>query len=346
MVSVRLLAVICTVTIVMGCLSAFAQTSTPITIRIHHLLPPQATSQVGFIEPWAKRVMAASGNRLKVEIYPAMQLGGRPAQLYDQAKDGVVDVIWTLPGYTPGRFPISEVFELPFMVTTAEATSRALYEFYQKHLQTEFGDVHPLAFHVHARGLIHTRDKPVNRVEDLKGLKLRAPTRRIGQMLEQLGATQVGMPVPQVPEALSKNVIDGAVVPYEVIVPLRVHELTKHHAQFEGKHGLYTAVFIFAMNKSKYEGLPADLKKVIDDNSGADFSQQIGKVYDDADVSGLEATQKVGGQFTAIRGAEAERFRKAAAPVIDEWIADMTKKGLDGKALHADAVALIDRYSK
>ncbi|HEX6959279.1 MAG TPA: TRAP transporter substrate-binding protein [Ferrovibrio sp.] len=323
-----------------------AQAADQITLRVEHFLPPQSTAQVGLLEPWAKKVMAASHGRLKIEIYPAMQLGGKPPQLYDQVKDGVIDAAWTLPGYTPGRFPTSEVFELPFMITTAAATSRALYEFYEKHLQKEFADVHPLAFHVHARGLIHTREKAVTKIEDLKGLKLRAPTRRVGQMLEELGATQIGMPVPQVPEALSKNVIDGAVVPYEVIVPLRVHELTKYHAQLDGKHGLYTSVFIFAMNKRKYDSLPADLKKAIDDNSGAALSQEAGRIWDQADVDGYEITKKAGGQFTSIGGAEAERFRKAAEPVIAEWIADMNKRGFDGKTLYNDALSLIEKYSK
>jgi TRAP-type C4-dicarboxylate transport system substrate-binding protein len=144
-----------------------------------------------------------------------MQMGGTPPQLYDQAKDGVADIVWTLPGYTAGRFPIVEAFELPFMMTNAEATSRALWDYVQQNAPAEFKDVKPLAFHVHGPGYVHTRDKQVKTLADFKGLKVRAPTRLTNKLIASMGATPVGMPVPQVPEALNKGVIDGAVIPWE-----------------------------------------------------------------------------------------------------------------------------------
>lgn len=196
-----------------------------------------------------------------------MQLGGRPPQLIDQVRDGVADVVWTLPSYTPGRFPLMSVFELPFKVSDAVATSKAAQEFYETHARAEFADVHPLMFHVHARGVIHVKGKAILTVDDLKGLKLRAPSRPVGDALA-LRAAAIFMPVPQVPEALSKRVIDGAVVPWEVTVPLRLYELTDNHTEIAGPRGLYTSVFAYAMNKQRYESLPADLRQVIDANSG------------------------------------------------------------------------------
>ncbi|RYE50761.1 MAG: TRAP transporter substrate-binding protein, partial [Rhizobiaceae bacterium] len=182
------------------------------TLRVHQMLPAQATIPRAAIEPWTKRVAEASGGRLAFELYPAMQLGGAPPDLYDQAKDGVVDLIWTVLGYTPGRFPKSEVFELPFMVTKGEATSVAFQQFVEANSMDEFAGVKLLCVHAHGPGLFHTKTA-VNKLEDLKGMKIRGGSRIINDMLTRLGAEPVGMPVPQVPEALSTGVINGTTIP-------------------------------------------------------------------------------------------------------------------------------------
>ena len=114
-----------------------------VTLRFHQMLPPQATIPAKAIVPWARKVEAESGGRIRVQLFNAMQLGGTPPQLFDQAKDGVVDITWTVLGYTPGRFPKTEVFEVPFLTTTAEASSKALWEYVQKHAADEFKDVTP-----------------------------------------------------------------------------------------------------------------------------------------------------------------------------------------------------------
>lgn len=127
--------------------SASAQT---VTLKVHHFLPANSFAQTMFIQPWCDKIAKESADKMKCQIYPSMQLGGKPGQLYDQVKDGVVDVVWTLPGYTPGRFPKTEVFELPFMMNTPEATSKALWDYVEKYDQEEFKDIKPVAFHVHA----------------------------------------------------------------------------------------------------------------------------------------------------------------------------------------------------
>ena len=288
---------------------------------------------------------ARSQGRIKVEIYPSMQLGGKPPQLYDQVRDGVVDIVWTLPGYTAGRFPLVEVFELPFMAASAEATSQAAQEFYERHAREEFRDVHPLMVHVHAPGSFHMRGKEVRKLEDLKGLKVRAPTRMTNIALKTLGAIPVGMPVPAVPEALSKGVVEGTILPYEVTRPLKVHELTSSHTEIGGERGLYTAVFLFAMNKARYESLPADLRQVIDANSGIPLAKKIGRVWDQAERPGREAAAKLGDSFHTIEGAELARWQAATAAVSETWVAEMNKAGKDGQALIDEARALIAKYT-
>lgn len=316
-----------------------------VTLRMHTFLPAAAPVPRHFMVEWGKKVEAESKGRIKVEMYPSMQLGGSPPQLYDQVRDGVADVVWTLPGYTAGRFPKTEAFELPFIAGNGEQSSQAAWEFYQKHLQDHFKDVKIVAVHTHGPGLIHAKGQGVRKLEDLKGLKVRAPTRMVNEMLKILGATPVGMPVPQMPEALSRGVIDGAVVPWEVTTPLKVAELVNTHTTFSGNRSLYVSFFIFAMNQAKYDAMPADLKKVIDDNSGLETSKWVGRVMDEGDIPGFEAAKKRGNAIVTLDAAETERWKKAAQPVTDAWIKEMDSKGFDGKQLVEDARAMIAKYA-
>ncbi|HMQ57926.1 MAG TPA: TRAP transporter substrate-binding protein, partial [Rhizobiaceae bacterium] len=297
------------------------------------------------LDVWADKVEADSGGRIKVERYAAMALGGKPPELMDQAKDGVVDIVWTVVGYTPGRFPRTEVFELPFIMTNAEAVSRAYWELFQSDMKdTEFADLHILGTWVHGPGIFHTRT-PVKSIDDLKGMKIRGGSRTVNALLERLGATPVGMPVTAIPEGLSKGVIDGTTIPWEVTTALKVPELVKNHTEFEGK-ALYVLTFVLAMNKAKYESLPDDLKKVIDDNSGMEFSAFAGMTQAGADGPAREAAVAAGNTIVTLPPEEVAKWREVAQPIYDEWTADMDSKGIDGKALLARAQDLINKHTK
>jgi TRAP-type C4-dicarboxylate transport system substrate-binding protein len=311
-----------------------------VTLRLHQMLPPQATIPAHALTPWAEKVEKDSGGRIKVELYPAMQLGGAPPTLYSQAEDGVVDLIWTVLGYTPGRFPKSEVFELPFLMTNGEETSAAFYNYVMENSADEFSTVKVIALHTHGPGLFHTKN-PVTKLEDLKDMKIRGGSRIISDMLAQLGAEPVGMPVPQVTEALSKGVIDGTTIPWEVTPSLKVSELVHNHTAFSGGNGLYTQTFGFMMNLDSYNNLPDDLKKVIDDNSGLEASRQFGRVMDEGDKAGLKIAEDMGNSVVTLDEAETARWKEAAQPTIDKWIADMDAGGSDGKALYAAAQAAL-----
>ena len=316
-----------------------------VTLRLHQFLPPQATVPSKAIDPWIEKVEQESGGRIEIQHFPAMQLGGKPPSLFDQARDGVVDIVWTVLGYTPGRFNKTEAFELPFMVTSGEATSRAFHEYVTANALEEFADVKPLVLHTHGPGLLHVKGEGVRSIDDMKGLKLRGPTRVITAMLEGLGASAVGMPVPAVPEALSKGVIDGAVIPWEVTLPLKVPELVETHTGFDGEHGLYTATFAMVMNRDSYESLPDDLKAVIDANSGVDAAAAFGAAMDAGDVVGRKAAEQAGNTVIMLDASETQRWQESAQPVIDDWIAAMDDKGADGTALVEQARALIEKHS-
>ena len=322
--------------------SAMAQT---VTLRLHQMLPPQATIPAKALVPWAQKIEAESGGKIKVQLFHAMQLGGAPPQLFDQARDGVVDFTWTVLGYTPGRFPKTEVFELPFMSGNAEASSRAIQEYVEKFAADEFKDVKLIAVHTHGPGLFHTK-QPVVGLESLRGMKIRGGSRIINNMLTKLGATPVGMPVPAVTEALSKGVIDGTTVPWEVAPSIKITELVKNHTSFAGKDGLFTQTFAFVMNRAAYDKLPADLKKVIDNNSGIELAASFGRAMDEGDKAGLALAQKARNNLVALDVAETQRWRRTAASVETDWINEVKGKGIDGAKLAAEARALIAKYSK
>jgi TRAP-type C4-dicarboxylate transport system substrate-binding protein len=318
----------------------------PIVLKVAHFLPTSSTTHAKLLVPWCEKIERESQQRLKCQLYPSMQLGGTPPQLYDQARDGVADIVWTLPGYTAGRFPMMEVFELPFMIRDAQSASRAAWEFYAKHALREFDAVKPLAIHVHDAGQLHLREKPIRTLADFRGLKLRAPTRQTNKMLAAFGATPVAMPVPGVPDALSKGVIDGAVLPWEVVPAIKVQEIARFHSETDpATPALYTAVFLLAMNKASYERLPPELQRVIDANSGLALSGQAGALWDASAPAARQLALARGNAINVVPAMELSAWERAARPLYADWIADMNKRGADGNALLADARALLAKHA-
>ena len=222
-----------------------------------------------------------------------------------------------------------------------------MWEYVQANAKDEFKDVHLIALHVHGPGVFHTKDKPIKSVADLKGLKMRGPTRLTTNMLKSLGAVPVGLPLPQIPDAMSKGVIDGAVIPWEVVPSVKVNELAKFHSEFDPKlPALYTTTFVLAMNKAKYDALPADLKKVIDANSGLETSAWLGKVQEGNDPRGRKTAEERNNAITRLTATDYEAFRKAADQVDDDWVKEMAGKGFNGKQLLDTAKSLIQKNTK
>jgi TRAP-type transport system periplasmic protein len=313
-----------------------------VTLRVHHFLPPSSNAQVKFIEPWCAKIGAESGGRLKCQIYPAMQMGGTPPQLFDQAKDGVADIVWAVPGYQAGRFLVSEVFELPFMGVSGEKSSRALWNYATKNAAEEFKGVRPLVFHVISGMALHTTKKQIKTMADLNGMKLRAPTRLATKMVAALGATPVPMPMPMVAESLAKGVIDGAMMPWEVVPTIKAHEIVKYHSETDPSMPLLsTTTFVLAMNPAKYDSLPPDLKKVIDANSGAEVSAWAGKIWDDATLSGRQSGIDHKNAFYMIPADEVKSWQKASESVTADWVKEVSAKGHDGQKLLAEARTLL-----
>ena len=326
-------------------LTATTAMAQEVTLKLHQFLPAQANVPKLVLDVWADNVEKDSGGRIKVERYPSMQLGGTPPELIDQAIDGIADVVWTVVGYTPGRFPRTEVFELPFMTSDAEAASRAYWTMFEKYMKdTDFKDVHIIGTWVHGPGMFHS-DKPINTPDDLKGMKIRGGSRMVNQLLTQLGAEPIGMPVPAVTEALSKGVLNGTTIPWEVTTALKVPELVKNHTEFTGA-ALYNITFVLAMNKARYESLPDDLKAVIDKHSGIEFSAFAGATQAGADGPSRQIAVDLGNNIITLDEAETAKWREIAQPVYDAWVADMQTKGIDGQAMIDEARELMASFAK
>lgn len=319
-----------------------------IVLKVHHFLPPTSSAQVHLIGPWCEKINKASNDRLKCQIFPSMQLGGTPPQLFDQARDGVADIVWTVPTYAAGRFTKAEVFELPFMAATAKSGSQALWAYTQKHAQDEFKGTKLIFMHVHDGALMHFKDKTPMKLEDLKGLKIRAATRINSQLIAALGATPVQMPLPGVADSMSKGVIDGASVPWEGVPSIKLQEIARHALDTApGMPRMANTIFAFTMNQAKYDSLSADLKKVIDDNSGQAASAWAGETAFDAVVAPHQKIARDAGEkIHFLPEAEYARWVKASEEIDDAWIKTVGAKGANGKALLDDARALIKQYAK
>ena len=322
------------------CTLASSAGAEPITLRLHTFNSPKSIAVRLFLQPWAEEIEERTEGRVEVQVFPAMQLGGKPSDLYGQARAGVVDIVWTLPGYSAGRFPLTEAFELPFICADAEATSQALNEFYRTWLRDEYKDTQPLVFHTAAPGHIHTADREVRTLEDLEGLKMRAPSRASAAMLKALGAVPIGMPVPKVYEALSRGVVEGAWIPWTIMRPFRLHEVTQYHTEVS----LSCVLFLMTMNKARYDGLPQDIRAIIDETTGIALAKRLGRLWQDDEEPGRTIALEQGHSIVTLTEEERERWRTATQPVIDGWVEKVNATGHDGEAMLTDARRLVAKY--
>jgi len=328
------------------CLSTTAAFAENVTLTIHHFLSPKSNAHTKMIQAWADKVAKESNGQIKFELFPAMAMGGKPSELYGQVRDGTADIVWTVLGYTPGVFPRSEVYELPLVHKgSATATTIALNSTMDM-LADDYKDVKILFLHANDGNVIHSATKPIRKFEDAKGLKLRTPSRTGSWVIEGMGAEPVGLPVPELPEAMSKGAIDGALTTLEIVPALKLQELDKYVTELPDGDRFGTAVFMFAMNKDSYNNLPADLKKVIDDNSGMKVAADIGKMWEDFEQTGVDALAAAKVERITLSAEEAAKFKAADEKVVARWIEESKTKGFDGAALVEKARAAIDAASK
>lgn len=317
------------------------------SFKLHQPLGATAPAQTRMLEPWAKQVEANSGGRVKIEIFPAMTLGGRPPELINQVRDGVVDLIWTVNGYTPGLFPRTEVLELPGVFTgDIKAANLALHDLWKAgDLAGDYRGMEIMWLHVHAGQGLQMRDKLVRKPADLAGTKLRVPTRTGAWVIEALGAAPVAMPVPELPQALQKGVVDGAFIPWEIIPPLKIQDQTEYQIEGHNAWRFGTTTFMVSMNKARWDSLPADIQKAFRDASGPDWWGKVGEIWRQADDDGIKLAVSSGNQHIVLTPEETAAFEAALAPVAARWVEEVKKQGVDGGALVEKARAAIKAHS-
>lgn len=314
----------------MGMASAQAET---VTLKVAHFLPSTSNAQVNIIEPWCEQLKQESNDRIQCQLYPSMQLGGTPARLADMARNGVADIVWTAPAYSAGKFPRVEALELPFVLPYGgKAGNEIIWNYYEQYAKDDFKGYKVLVVHGDGGMNLHTRGKAVRTLEDLKGLKLRASSRTAAKTIEALGATPVSMPPAQMTESISKGVVDGALAAWEVVPATKLDEVTRYHSVTpEGQAAFGYTVLTMLMNQKRFDSLPADLREIIERNSGKALSERFASAWDTATDTAYQATPADG--LVAIEAQDYARMQQTAAKAVEQWVAESKGKGIDGAAL-------------
>jgi TRAP-type C4-dicarboxylate transport system substrate-binding protein len=315
-----------------------------LTLKMHHSFSSVSGVHDRFLVPWARKVEADSGGRIRIDIYPSMQLGGAPAQLFDQARDGLADIVWTVPSHTPGRFPKIEAFELPFVpASRALVSSKAIEDYAAANLADEFREVRPLCFSCRDRAVVHAT-RTLQGFEELRGLKLHVPNRLADEAVRALGGQAVAMPISQVLLALSGRVINGCLDPWDAAPGLKLYDVLKAHTDFADA-ALSTTAFVLAMNRGAYDRLPRPLKSVIDANSGQPAAGMAGAMWDVEAAGAVALARERGDAVTVLPPKEVLRWRRATEPVIAAWVKQMKERRIDGDKLLADIRELLEKYA-
>jgi len=315
-----------------------------VTLKLHHALSSVSCAHVNFLAPWARNVEAQSGGRIRVDIFPSMQLGGQPAELFDQARARFADIVWTMPSKTPGRFPKIELFELPFVPPRrALVGSKAVEDFSAEFLLDEFREVHPICFSCADRGILHAH-RPIETVAEMRGLRLDVRTRFAGEAVQALDGRAVPMPGGQLHLAITRHIVDGCIIPWDMVPALKLDELLKVHTDF-AEYSLSTTTYVLAMNKAVYEKLAPDLKKVIDGNSGQAAASMAGAMWDLQAKAVADTVSQRGDRMITLAPEAVAHWRKATEPVIDGWMKQMKARKVGGEKLLASARSLFAKYA-
>jgi TRAP-type C4-dicarboxylate transport system substrate-binding protein len=296
----------------------------PVEMRFAHWLPAaHPLAKLGF-EPWAKSVEAASKGSIKVQLFPAQQLGKAPDH-YDMARDGIADMTWVNPGYQAGRFPIWAATELPFLTNDPGGGSAGIDAWYRKYA-AEMKDVRLCFAHLHV-GTLHSK-KSITEPGQIAGMKIRPANGTVAQMVALLGGTSVQLSAPEARDALEKGVADAITFPWKSLTTFGVDKVTKFHADMR----LYAATFVWVMNKGWYDKLAAGQKAVIDGHCNNAWAAKVGADWGNDEDSGKGPLSKDGHTLVAISADQLAAWKKATAPIYDKWIADAAKAGIDAKA--------------
>lgn len=311
-----------------------AESSDTVTLRFAHFWPATSATHTDIFEPWARKVEEESKGKIKVEIFPSATLAKADAA-YDAAAKGTVDIGVQLQGYNNGRFPLTQVAELPGLSNSATQMNCMLQTLYDDNvISQEYEDSHVLFMMGTGPGGLHTVDKPIAKPDDLKGLRFRRPSAIAGDIIEAAGGTPVGLPATDIYTSLQRGVLDGISLPWDATGSFKLIELTKAHTNIP----FYSSAIVVTMNKDKYSSLPDDLKAVIDNNSGKTMAEMAGKVFDAEDDRFMAEAKAKGDTIIDIKDPLNDPLWKAPLEAgTQKYLSDVSKLGLDANAVYKKA---------
>jgi TRAP-type transport system periplasmic protein len=317
-----------------GTLYASNAAAQVVELKVSHFLPPNHSFQKAMVA-WGEQLAKESNGRLKVDVYPAGQLGGGPNRQFDAARNGIVDVAISLHGATPGRYSMSELTSLPFASPKAglnsAITSKRLTELAPTYLASEHEGLKILWMAATPPLMFHSK-VPIRKIEDFKGLRVRYAGVQFKNIIDALGAVPLLVPPQETQDALAKGIIDAATFPYEGAASFDIGTVAKYTLE----PGVSSASFAVVMNPAKYAALPADLKALIDKTTGPAAAEAFGKLWDEAEVSGKQSLIAKGVTVTVLPDAELAKMKQAFAPQIDQAVAEVEKQGKPGRRFFDD----------
>ncbi|GHB14908.1 TRAP transporter substrate-binding protein [Modicisalibacter luteus] len=319
------------------CASAGAET----TLRMAHLWPAGSAVNQDIYQAWANQVEQESNGQIKVEIYPSQTLA-KADQAYDAAANGIADISVTLQGYTAGRFPLTEIVQLPGVANSASQGACILQTLYDEgDIVGEYSDTHVLFMFTTGPAYLHTRDTEIRTPADLQGLRIRRPSEVAGEMLASMGAQPLGMPAPDIYTALQRGVMDGLSFPWEAMKVFRINELTNYHLQVP----YYAGAIVATMSQTAYDRLSPEMQAVIDDNSGMAWALKAGQVFGELDKAGREEAEAQGDTIHVVE--DPLNDPAWAAPLkqgTENYLKRLEERGLDNaKEVYEKALALRER---
>lgn len=311
-----------------------------VTLRLSHWVPPTIAPASKGIEPWAKALEEASEGRIAVQIFPAQQLGKAPDH-YDMAAQGIVDLAWVNPGYTAGRFPIYGLTQVPFMVDDTIAGAEAVHEWYMEHgAAQEMSEVKVCFFHPHAAGALHSKTD-VTHPDQLRGMNVRPAHQGIARFVALLGGGAVQVPAPEVREALSKGTAEAVTFPWGAMYDFNLTDEVPVHLDMP----FYLSAQVMVMNKNSYEGLSDANKAAVDALCSPEWSAKVAQGWHEDDMAAKAKLQADEAQsFNTPTEEEVQAWIEAAAPLTEEWKAEVAAKGHDAEAILEAYKATLERF--
>ncbi|HEX7052663.1 MAG TPA: TRAP transporter substrate-binding protein [Burkholderiales bacterium] len=299
-------------------------------LRLSTFVPPVHIIYREIIVPWADQVAKATGGKVKVTLYPSMQLGGKPPELFRQTADGVVDLCFTLPGYTSSAFPRTQMIELPGLKEDGIAATHMMWDVLDPYLLPEYKGTKVIALWGAEDAGLMSRHKAYRSLDDLKGQRIRAPSAQQAKQIEAMGAVPIAAPITQVYPGLERGTMDGAMVPFTTILDFKLGEVA-HGFTISGPI-FGRSAFLIAMNRQKYDSLPPQARAAIDRLSGRQLSLKATEVY----IKRAEqAVNSVRGKadLVTLSKAEQQRIAKVLRPIVDEWVRESEAKGIPAREM-------------